>query len=68
MTYQQAEFYLNEIKQFYRAEIRHAADDAGSMDALARQIGYERTRLNHIIKRDSFSALRRVVKAIQDIK
>jgi hypothetical protein len=70
MTIQQAEKLIADIRAWYHSEIHAAADERGGMENLSAHLGYDRLYLYKLLKRNSFSALRRIVNLIhgEDVK
>lgn len=64
MNIQQSEKLIADLRAWYIAEIHAAAADKGGMENLSASLGYDRLYLYKLLKRNSFSALRRIVKII----
>lgn len=63
-THKETENILSDIQKWYRKEIYKAADRAGGLIMLAIRLEFTEKYLYRLLKRNSFSALRRVVKKI----
>jgi len=66
MNLNQSEKLIEEIRLWYFEEIQRAAAVQGGMENLAESLGYNRLYLYKLLNRNSFSALRRIVKKIQE--
>ncbi len=64
MNIKQSEKIISEIKAFYISEIHRAAEKIGGLELLSINLGFSNKYLFKILRRDSFSALRRIVKKI----
>lgn len=64
MNFNQSEKLIADLRAWYREEIHAAAADSGGMENLSASLGYDRLYLYKLLSRNSFSALRRVVKKI----
>jgi hypothetical protein len=64
MNLQQSEKLIADLRAWYREEIHRAAADHGGLYALSKNLGYNEKYLWRVLDRNSFSALRRVVKKI----
>jgi hypothetical protein len=67
MTFNQSEHTIGEIHRWYISQINSAASKAGGVSRLSVILGYEEKTLFKILKRSSFSALRRVVKQLNEM-
>jgi hypothetical protein len=68
MNLQQSEKTIETIRQWYVKQIHAAAKDHGGMERLSASLGYDSLYLYKLLHRNSFSALRRVVKKIHGIQ
>lgn len=64
MNIQQSEKLISDLRAWYHDEIQRAAAERGGMENLSASLGYDRLYLYKLLKRNSFSALRRIVKLI----
>ena len=64
MNLKQSEKILSDIQQWYISEIHRAAEKVGGLEMLSESIGMSKSGISQVLHRGSFSALRRVVKAI----
>ena len=64
MNINQSEKLISEIQRWYVSEIHGAAEKVGGLESLSIKLGYSNKYLFRVLTRNSFSALRRVVKAI----
>jgi hypothetical protein len=60
MTSEIAEQSFNRLRQFYNDSISESVKLAGSARALSLQLGRGEDYVHHVLKRQSFSALRRL--------
>jgi len=64
MNFKESECLISSIRHFYLTKIESAIERAGGQRELARKLDRNETLINNTIKRNSFSALRRLVKLI----
>lgn len=67
MNLQQSEKIIENIRQWYVRQIHDAASERGGMERLSASLGYDGLYLYKLLHRNSFSALRRVVKKINQM-
>jgi hypothetical protein len=68
MNLQQSEKIIDEIHKWYRDEIYEAAIKHGGLYKLSLELGFNEKYLWRVLDRNSFSALRRMVKKIHNYK
>ncbi len=66
LTFAESEYLCIKLKKYYITEINKAANRAGGTVLLSKNLGYDEKYLYKLLKRDSFSALRRVVNKIHE--
>jgi hypothetical protein len=64
MNLEETEKILKKIHQFYIDEIKKVVGRIGSERALGRSLGKDGSYIRNVMKRNSFVALRRVIKEI----
>lgn len=63
-NFQQSERAYIALKEFYREQIQNAIDEHG-VTTLAIMLGCNRDHIYKVLKRGSFSPMRKLVKAIE---
>jgi hypothetical protein len=66
MKYEDTEKIIAEIQSLYRSIIQKKTIQMGGMENLSRSLNLSKTFVNNTLRRDSFSALRRLCKKIMN--